>query len=139
FDCEEPREVCVRQRDPADVAVLRRELERLLQRLFASLHLADAPIARAEMRQRRNDPAGLAALVEPLRGLLECGHRLLGLATHLGNVRCTEDAARDRPGARTATKSECALVPLRGLERVAAVPPEAPDRPGQHQRTLPVA
>src|SRR5439155_16479512 len=61
LELEEPAQVGVGQGDSANVAVLRRELERLLEYLPPAVRLTKALEPRAEMRQRRDDPARLAA------------------------------------------------------------------------------
>src|SRR5262245_47746906 len=49
-----------------------------------------------------------------------------------------ELASRACDDARPVGERKCTLVPHGSLRGVAAVPPEAPDRPGEHQRPLAV-
>src|SRR5207244_8813451 len=76
---------------------------------------------------------------QELHRTLKSGPRFFRVAQRLSDVRCAELASRTRLRGGAGAKRGRTLVPVRCLGGVAAVPPEAPDCPGQHQRALAVA
>src|SRR2546422_11682453 len=116
-----------------DITVAERELESLLVDQVGAALVTKAAVRRAQMRQRENHPPCLTEPAEELGCLFELAPGKGGVPTGFRNMGRSED----RPGTSRfrdlPANPKRALVPVRGLFDRGSRPPEAPERPREHE------
>src|SRR6266516_3600537 len=131
-------EIAPGQGRTSHVTTAESEIQSLVVQCIGTIWITEIPARVSKMGDREDQPARLAELAEKISCFLELQLCAFGLAARFGNVGYAENRPGSCQPGHVLADGKCTFIPVSGLLRVSAVPPKAPDRPGEHERSFAV-